>query len=556
MKIVKAFAVGFITFFRTIGLLSFGIAWMLLAKTSFASGQHLLDLPPDAGASYRVILGGIESTATELEAIVYDAATGAPLADAAVLVGAKVGDPFPENLAQTDSNGRVRFANAAIVPGQSISLVAWKEGFQALHLVTTTARFVQMFLQPQARPESHVFLRGRFENWPTGIGRSDLEAGLFLPAFRTGTMLNFDLNQVISSYRQEITVAGRTVRVPGNFVMPPQRKFYNIIPVTLEKQEFAMPLALHTQGYRTGILGNVPISQAVSRIQNKDFLGVMNLMKFTHTDWTGWGAVQGEETLQLPMTKRLRGNAVSSMHSKVPAGLDLVGFHLLDPTGDGRGLIPLDIKSRAKTAGMSFVDGSEAEDKSASGELKLADLQEDMAGAKRIIFSAVLDQAQLSAQPLRQLRYSAALSPVSGAANQRRSVTEFYMGLVNPGAVSADRQRFQFSFNGSNSLEPDYFAVNILAVVTDTNTGREERRLLWTSLLPGSARELTLPELASAGLTALPGLRTLTPGREERLYWQVLGVRRELANPSPVWDSLVTIENLRHITHATTAIEN
>jgi hypothetical protein len=151
------------------------------------------------------------------------------------------------------------------------------------------------------------------------------------------------------------------------------------------------------------------------------------------------------------------------------------------------------------------------------------------------------------------MRFSLALTQVALENGRKVARAGKYYDLITLKSVSPDKRTFSFEFNAGNLPPPDYLVMNLVVLAESADGSRETRRVAWTSLLPATAREVKLPEI-----TGIDPALLINPnpsgGGKERLQWEVLAVRRELANSPSVWDSMVTIDNLRQISHAIKAI--
>ena len=512
----------------------------------------------DANLTFRVVSRAAPQSEV-LQVRVFDASTGLPIEAASVLVGEKPGAPFADNVSTTDTSGVVEFRASALVANPRLSVSAFKPGFQALTAFAVESRDLDLHLMPAPRMEAMSFQRGKFTGWPTGLGRSRLEMGLFLPAFRASTMMNFDLGKIVSTYKEEMRVFGQVSRIPGNFVLPPQDKTYMFLPVHIEKPEYAMPLEQFSQSHFVSVLGDAPLGDVVSEVRARDYLSAMNLVNFSRVNWTDWRVVNGENRLDIDANRRLQANQVMSFSPEVPADRDLVALALIDPTGEGRALVPTDLKSFARTAKEeplseefnpylieelmlpSFA--------AAAREIKLAALQTEPANAKTYVFSAILDQAQFSARPINEMRFSLALTPVALENGRKVARAGKYFDLITLKSISPDKRNYRFEFNSGTLPAPDYLVLNLVVLAESADGAMETRRIAWSNLLPANVREVTLPELPGLDPARLLNANP-SNGVTERLQWEVLAVRRELADSSPVWDSMVTIGNLRQISHA------
>ena len=492
------------------------------------------------GLPYRVVATDIPG-ATEITVLVRDANTEAPIAGTKVLLS--FGRDANGVLDVTDQQGIARFPIVAGADVNSVTFTTAHSDFHKLTVFEVMGQSFELFLQPNPRVEDYVFLEGKFIGWPTGVSVTRAEAGLFLPAFQANTLLDLNLNRVISSHTVPMTVVGNTFQIPGNLVLPPQDKKYGFFTIHLEKPRFIMPVRLGTEGYMVGLMGDVSIKGLVDRAREKDYLGAMNLTRFSKLDWTQWRTVNGAAEFDIPVNRFLQRNKVESNHQTIPAGLDLVAFSLLDPMGDQKALVPMDIKAMSAAA---INRGPTRMSRNPKGVLRLSGLTQSPTGAQTYVFSAILDKEQFATNPGEELVFSGALT----RANKEVTGLIRYMGLITQNSVSADHREYQFSLPAipeltATDLEPEFLVVNVFSETKLTNPKVSLRKLIWASVLPNNSRggSIRLPLIDRSPV--LP-----TPGPNEKFYWEVIAVRRTLSHNGGVWDSTVSLSNLEHVSHA------
>jgi hypothetical protein len=418
----------------------------------------------------------------------------------------KLGNPFPDNILLTDNNGEVHFPT---LKDLSLPVSAGKAGYSNASVFLNHGDTLEISLQPQANDDGVAFMQGQVLDIPHNDKRT-LELGLFLPSFRPGSLLNFNPQEVVSSYRVEIDVYGKR-RVPGNLVLPAQDKTYFIFPVHIEKPEFMMPLPRGLSAYMTAIAGNVPMGTAIDMMKEKDFLGILNITTLTHLNWTNKMTVANNERFDISTNQALVQRAIHSDFQNVPVGLDAVSISLLDPANDRSDFIPLDIKS-IKANEMS----------GGSGQIQLARLAQLHPTDSLYVFSSIFSHQQLIPDPdgvLHRINFSSVLKKVDSSPASVDVVNSAYLKMIEPISVSADHREYRFTSAANNNanLGVDLVILNVYSERPNATTQGHVRKLLWTGVLPGSSTSLRLPKLGDMPSVDRP---------EERLYWEVIGIHQ------------------------------
>lgn len=453
-------------------------------------------------------------------------ASGEPLAGAAVLVGQKKGDPFAGNHALTGADGSALFTDEALRAGAPFTITASLNGYSTLSLVANRGSSVELRLAKIPGERDFSFLQGKVTGFPPGYGGGTLELGLFLPAFRPESLLNFDPQQFISSYEVKINVFGER-DVPGNVVFPTQRKRYGLIPISLSKPEYIMPLARGLNAHMGALAGAVDISDAVKLIKNKDFLGTLNIARFTHLGFTNNKVkVRGDETFNLNLSNEIAPGSVKAEMSGVPAGLDAVSVSFFDKEGDRGDFLPMDIKA-VKSEAI----------KNGSASLQLGLLKQRRSRDKFYVFTGLFDRAALDDKNSTGRSIVGSLQPVSGQSSRFRG---FLKPLRSLGVGSGNRD-YRFNSPANGALAPDFVLLNIVSEKRNELTQGKTRSLLWSAVLPGSAEGVSLPDLGR------PVLPTPDTAKGERFYWEVIALKAGSSAPKADLDIQSAIRNLSHV---------
>lgn len=500
---------------------------------------------PNQAGFWEVLLGRAKLEA-DITVKVTDAASGEPLAGAAVMVGEKIGDPFAENLVRTDAEGLATFSHESLRGEQRFPITAGMAGFTLLTLTQSTGNQVEMALQKIQTEKDYGFMQGRLTGFPPGADGGTLELGLFVPATRPEGLLNFDLGLFVSSYKVKIDVYGER-EVPGNAVLPPQSKRWGLVPLNFNKPEFIMPLPKGLEAHMAGMTGTVAISPAVNAIRNKDFISVLNMASFNRVGWTSRRVkVRGDEKFDLNARHELIPGSITAKVGGVPEKVDVLAISLVDPVGDGGDFVAMDLKALKAE-----------EVQNGNAQFKLGMTRNRLQGAEYYIFTGIFDRALISSSPL-----SVAATPdfrwlvgstkaLNSSRSRPTSETRFssFLRPMRPQGVSSGNRVYKFSSAASSKVSPEFTLVNIVSEKQNRNTQGVTKAVLWSTVIAGPASELRLPDLGR------PVLPNPDNSKGERFFWEVVAIktRTSARKFGGELDLQTALRNVEHVSSFTKA---
>jgi hypothetical protein len=198
---------------------------------------------------------------------------GKPVANAQVLIGTSVGQPFADNYLTTDGSG-VFVAPDAWKDSQMVTIVA-------PHYVTATymeqTPHGQNFQLHSTSDAATFEVKGQGTGFQPKDGDNIVDFAVMAPLMSRQALLSFDLSMLISPKMDQISVYGQDMQIPSNISLPRQKEYYGIFPVTLEKPTFRMYFpSLGTHRVMT-VRGQFPFKQVVKELQaNKSFVDLIN----------------------------------------------------------------------------------------------------------------------------------------------------------------------------------------------------------------------------------------------------------------------------------------
>jgi hypothetical protein len=477
---------------------------LLTAQASAAPTEPFLpqiETQPDDASFLRDLVDALRGRPARADLTVTVTDTdGRPLAGATVLAGSAPGVPFPGNQAVTGADGRATFSSRALRRG-AVPVTASLDGFSTVSVLDNRDSLVALSLQRHTDERGYGFVRGHLNGIPR-LGGGDLELGFFIPAARAETLLNFDIQSFVSSYTVKVNVYGDQ-DIPGNVVLPTQSKHYGIIPIKISKPDYIMPLPTTTDAHMYGIAGGISIKSAVSVVQKKDFLELVNLVRLTNVGWTRERVqIHGNESFDINATHVVQPNNLTAQVSGAN-GFDVVAVSLLDPAGDKGDFVAMDVKAIKKE---NLSNGA--------GSMRLGQIRSRRALANSYVFAALFDRTQIDNEASRWVVGSVQPSGSSSSVSFRR-----FLNPIRPQSVSADRRDYSFTPPANGGLEPGLMLINIVSEKKNPETMGKTRTVLWSAVIRGGAAHLSLPDL---GHPVLPAPDTAAG---ETFHYEITAVR-------------------------------
>ncbi len=209
---------------------------------------------------------------------------GNPLADAKILIGVRENQPFPGNLITTNSEGRVELPTEW-TDAQPVTIE--KSGYVRATYMAQAPGAMTITLRPSLTESVSTMPQVKGVATSFGTLQKDglIDVGLIVPAYTRREILNFQFSSMISSRTDTITIAGNSLELPSNLALPNQKENYILIPITLNKPDFRLPVSMAGPYRMVAIHARFPFKKVVDEVQDgKTILDVMN-----HFDFRGAG---------------------------------------------------------------------------------------------------------------------------------------------------------------------------------------------------------------------------------------------------------------------------
>lgn len=264
-----------------------------------------------------------------------------PIANAQVLIGAAINDPFQGNLKITDKNGMVAVSEWS----DTAHITVNAPGYIRQTLLNQKPGIIQVKLST-AYLKSRPMITGQVTGLPVKDGDKMTDFSLVIPTIAKGDLMNFDLDAVISPFTDVIDVIfGQTAELPSNVSIPTQKEKYNfLISVTLSKPDYRA-YALH-HGPKTfyALTGRFPFKETVDEMQaDKKFYEILNYFSFTNGGLRETTVTGPTTALNIPgMEIKFDGAPVSVKGAAIQADEVVMALAMNDLSG-GR-FVPSDVK--------------------------------------------------------------------------------------------------------------------------------------------------------------------------------------------------------------------
>lgn len=389
-------------------------------------------------------------------------AAGNPVANAQVLVGNSVGQPFADNFISTDAQGHFE-APAGWVGAEAITINA--PGFVRVTYFEQEPNG-QTYTLRHSTAAQNFELKGQGTGFQTKDKDNKVDFALMIQSLRKEDLFSFDLGMLISPQMDKVEVYGQEMQIPSNVALPKQKESYGIFPVTLEKPQYRMYFP--TAGVKKvfTVRGQFPFKEVVKELQDqKQFVELVN-----YFDLQG-GSIE-DVTLSGPSTvKDLPVNKLQ-FNQKRAFKAPVIGsdeFLLAVPVSKYQGtLLPTDMKQVASNASFQL--------KTAAGDMP--DLL--------VVVKKSADKAELGAG-----RLTAALVPFEV------NVTPKLLPMVeNPTVVSPSEIRVP-AINTIDKVEPAATYVvksKVAKRIVDNVVVSEQVTKVWEAYAPEWQTSVKLPQ--------------------------------------------------------------
>lgn len=155
---------------------------------------------------------------------------GEPVANAQILIGDAVGNPFRDNFITTDQSG---VANVPVSWATRAAVTVQARGYIRQTILGQNPGDMIIRLSTAYLP-TFPEVKGIATGLPVVDNDKLVDFALVMPMMRKADLINIDISQIISPFTDTISAAGQKMSVPSNVSLPRQKENY-VIGITLNK---------------------------------------------------------------------------------------------------------------------------------------------------------------------------------------------------------------------------------------------------------------------------------------------------------------------------------
>lgn len=161
---------------------------------------------------------------------------GYPVPGARILIGDGLNTPFEGNYFLTNANGEAEIPDLWTM---NATITADAAGYIRVSYLSQSPGPMNLIMQPDLNVR-RAELAGNTQGFKIVNGDKLIDFGLTLKAMTYEDLLSFDLNMVLSPYKDVISAGGFDIYLPSNVSLPPQKESYGIFPISLSKNQYRL----------------------------------------------------------------------------------------------------------------------------------------------------------------------------------------------------------------------------------------------------------------------------------------------------------------------------
>lgn len=300
------------------------------AALSIALGAVLAGCGQTGSVSKDLSLGGQQVKVPKIQSVLtVTDSSGAPIANAQILIGKSLNQPFSGNFIATDVNGQV-----AIPAGWSGPMPIT---IQAPGYVRTTFFDREpsdlTFAIHKSFDGKYFQITGETTNYSGLSDGKTIHVGLLLPMFSRDQLPGIELSALMSPEPDPVSVMGQQFQVPSNLSIPTQEADY-ILPVTISKPGFRLFARESGQKMISVVHASFLLDDVMGEIQNG--LNIAKIAnKVTFVGGSIRTAVAGPKTspVKMPVTDMTFTPSINFTAPKYPANLSLAAIAVPENAG-------------------------------------------------------------------------------------------------------------------------------------------------------------------------------------------------------------------------------
>lgn len=246
--------------------------WLMLAVLVSAAGcsrESKIQIPT-SGSDVAIVMTPMAGH------LVVGDASGAPLAQAKVMIGLRENVPFPGNVLTTDADGKIAIP-AAWTDAQPVTVEA--AGFVRATWMGQMPDAAALQLRRKVVAQK-TELKGKATGFKNLVQDGWVDVGIIFPALRRDQLASLQITDLVSPEVDTLTIMGQSIDIPSNVSLPKQEERY-FFTITLDKPVFRSYLPEPRTWKMVSAHARFPFEEVVDDLRaGKSFFDVLNYFEF------------------------------------------------------------------------------------------------------------------------------------------------------------------------------------------------------------------------------------------------------------------------------------
>ncbi|MGE5086643.1 MAG: hypothetical protein ACM3MG_10110, partial [Bacillota bacterium] len=201
-------------------------------------------------------------------------------------------------------------------------------------------------------------VKGTAVGLPIQNGDDQIDFGLVMPAFTKMQLFSFNIDSIVSSQSDNISIMSQDIPIPANLSLPKQSEKYAFFTINLEKPAYRIYFGQPGIQRVFVAKGRLPFKSTVNSLrEGKQFWELINSIKISGGAIRDLNITSGQTTLDLPTNELSFTNGKSITAPQFRGDEALMVAAITNQSGY---LIPTDVKrlSSGQTTNLNTLGGS------------------------------------------------------------------------------------------------------------------------------------------------------------------------------------------------------
>ncbi|MES2964985.1 MAG: carboxypeptidase-like regulatory domain-containing protein [Bdellovibrionota bacterium] len=272
---------------------------------------------------------GVGMLAPMSQALTITDMSGAPIANAKVMIGMKENAPFPGNVLTTDAQGQIALPSGW-TDAQPVTIDA--PGFVRATYFATMPLTASLAVNRAIVP-LRLELKGTAKSFTNVTKDKMMDIALLFPALPRTAVNTLSVGALISPEIDTISVMGQKMEIPSNVAIPKQTEDY-IFPITIEKDEFRMYFPTAGTWKVAAVHARFPFKKTVDALRSgKSFFEVINTFEFMEGSINDMSVSKSTQTSDISVNTAPFTKSIAFAAPRYEQGFDMLALALSEQSG-------------------------------------------------------------------------------------------------------------------------------------------------------------------------------------------------------------------------------